>query len=301
MKILITGATGLVGTELVSFLLKKGVEVHYLTTSKNKIENRPHCQGFYWDPKQGIIDIHCLQGVDAIIHLAGANIAHRWTKEYKKEMIESRIQGANLLFRTLKENPNQVKQIVSASGTAVYPDSTSKIYGETDGTNRTGFLANLVVQWEQSADQFTLLPVKVCKLRTGIVLASNGGALQEMIKPIRLGLGATFGNGKQMTSWIHIHDLVSMYYFAIANAWEGVYNAVSPFPVSNKELISKLAKRLHKPLWLPGIPKAFMKLLLGEMHQVLFEDKRISADKAAAAGFQFKYPTIELALRDIMK
>jgi len=300
MRILITGATGLIGSELVSLLLQNGVSVHYLTTSKHKIENQLNYKGFFWNPEQGIIDENCLMGVDAIIHLAGATIAKRWTKSYKQEIIESRIFTSNALYKALKENPNQVKQIVSASGTAIYPNSSTKVYKEDSSEIEDDFLGNVVLKWEESVDKFKSLGIKVCKLRTGIVLAKKGGALLEMLKPIKLGLGSSFGDGKQMQSWIHIHDLVSMYFFAINNSWEGVYNAVAPHPVTNAALTKAIATILKKPLFMPNIPKFVMKLILGEMHELLFTNKNLSPQKAIDQGFGFQFPTAEKALINIL-
>lgn len=300
MRILITGATGLIGSELVSLLLQNGVSVHYLTTSKHKIENQLNYKGFFWNPEQGIIDENCLMGVDAIIHLAGATIAKRWTKSYKQEIIESRIFTSNALYKALKENPNQVKQIVSASGTAIYPNSSTKVYKEDSSEIDDDFLGNVVLKWEESVDKFKSLGIKVCKLRTGIVLAKKGGALLEMLKPIKLGLGSSFGDGKQMQSWIHIHDLVSMYFFAINNSWEGVYNAVAPHPVTNAALTKAIATILKKPLFMPNIPKFVMKLILGEMHELLFTNKNLSAQKAIDQGFVFEYSKAEKALINIL-
>ena len=212
MKILITGATGFIGQKLTKLFIDNAIFVHYLTTSKDKIESKPFYQGFYWNHDEGKIDENCFIGIDVIIHLAGANIAHRWTKTYKQEVIESRVLTANLLFNTLKKNPHQVKQIISASGTAIYPDSSTKIYDENETQFADGFLSNVVIKWEESADQFKLLNIKVCKLRTGIVYANNGGALAEIIKPIKFGFGASFGSGQQVQSWIHLTDVVNMYY-----------------------------------------------------------------------------------------
>jgi uncharacterized protein (TIGR01777 family) len=300
MKILITGATGLIGTELVALFLQNGIAVHYLTTSKSKIKSQLNYQGFYWNPAQGMIDENALMGVDAVIHLAGASIAKRWTDSYKTEILESRILATNTLFKAIKENPNQIKQIVSASGTAIYPDSSTTIYSENSTEFDDNFLSNVVVKWEESVDKFKLLHLKVCKLRTGVVFAKNGGALQEMIKPIRFGLGSNFGDGSQISSWIHLQDLVGMYLFAVQHSWEGTYNAVSPFPVSNSELTRSLAQQLHRPLWLPAIPKFVMKFILGDMHELLFNNKKISAQKAIDAGFRFQFPTVEKALQEIL-
>ncbi len=299
MKVLITGATGLIGNELVSLLLQNGVSIHYVTTSKKKIVNELNYKGFYWNPEQGIINENCLMGVDAIIHLAGATISKRWTKSYKQEIIESRLLSSAVLFKALKNHPNQVKQIVSASGTAIYPNNDTVIYDENSQEIDNSFLANVVFKWEESVDKFKSLGLKVCKLRTGIVLSNKGGALIEMAKPIKMGLGSPFGNGKQIQSWIHIHDIAALYFFAISNDLEGVYNAVAPNPVSNDKLTMTIATILKKPLFMPNIPKFMMKLLLGEMHELLFENRNLSAQKIIDKGFVFKNKTIEKAIKNI--
>jgi uncharacterized protein (TIGR01777 family) len=299
MKILITGATGLIGKELVALLLAKKHTVHYLTTSKSKIEEQSNYIGFYWNPQEGKIDENCLYGVDVIVHLAGANIANRWTNAYKQEIIESRTLSGELLFNLVKKHPHQVKQIISASGTAVYPESFSTIYDETTIETEDSFLSNVVKKWEEAADRFQVLGLKVCKLRTGIVLSNKGGALPEMVKPIKFGVGAGMGSGKQIQSWIHITDLVALYYLAIEKQLEGVYNAVTPNPISNQRLTQVIAKTLKKPLFLPNIPKFVMQLLLGEMSYLLFSSKNLSAQKIIKAGFQFQFPEVEKAIANL--
>ena len=301
MRILITGATGLVGKKIVSLLLQKGIAINYLTTSKSKIQNQDNYHGFYWNPQQGIIDENCFLNVDVIVHLAGANISKRWTNAYKQELVESRVLSSNLIFKTLKDNPNQVKQIISASGIAIYPNSDTAIYTEESLEKEDSFLGNLVVKWEQSVDKFNMLDIKVCKIRTGIVLSKKGGALTEMLKPVKLGLGSSYGNGKQIMSWIHIDDLVGIYFLAIQNILEGVYNAVASNPVSNKELIHSIAKILDKPLFLPAVPKFIFKLLLGEMHQLLFTNQKISNQKIIDSGYIFNYNSVDKALINLLK
>lgn len=299
MKVLITGATGLIGKELVQLLLANKYSVNYLTTSKSKIISKPNYQGFYWNPEQGKIDENCIYEVDAIVHLAGANIAKRWTNTYKQEIIESRILSIELLYNLVKKSENKIKQFISASGTAIYPESFNKTYDEATKETEDSFLSNVVKKWEESANRFQVLGIKVCKLRTGIVLSNNGGALSEMVKPIKMGIGAAMGNGKQMQSWIHINDLANLYCFAIKNQLEGVYNAVTPNPISNQELTTVIAKSLNKPLFLPNIPQFIMKLLLGEMSYLLFSSKNVSPDKIMATGFKFKFPEIKQALADL--
>ncbi|WP_298304560.1 TIGR01777 family oxidoreductase [Flavobacterium sp.] len=301
MKVLITGATGLIGKELVALLLENNHTVHYLTTSPQKIQNKTNYYGFYWNPQEGKIDDNCLDGVDTIVHLAGASISQRWTNAYKQELIESRVLSANLLFNLIRKAPNQVKHFISASGTAIYPDSYSKIYDESSTEIDTTFLGNVVIKWEESADQFKLLNLKVTKLRTGIVFSEKGGALLEMIKPIKMYVGSGFGSGKQMQSWIHLTDVANLYYFVIQNQTEGIINAVSPNPISNQELTKAIAKQLKRPLFLPNVPQFVMKLILGEMHILLFNNKNILPKRAQELGFKFQFPTVKEALENIIK
>ncbi len=300
MKILITGATGLVGEALTGLLLQNGIKVNYLTTSKSKIQYQPNYQGFYWNPDSGIIDENCLIGVKAIIHLAGASIAKRWTPQYKQDILESRVLSANLLFTTLKNNPHQVKQFISASAIGIYPDSLKKHYSEDFTNFNDSFLSNVVAKWEDSVSQIERLHINVCKLRIGLVLSSKGGALPQILKPIQLGLGSPFGSGKQMQSWIHIDDLAKMFLFALQNNLSGVYNAAAPVPVTNEELTSEVAKILDKSFFMPNVPRFVMKLALGEMHTLLFESQNVSSQKIIQEGFHFKYQTIHTALENLL-
>lgn len=300
MKILITGATGLIGAELVALLLQNGVTVHYLTTSKKKIETKPNYHGFFWNPNQGIIDENALMGVDSIIHLAGATISKRWTSKYKQEIIESRILSSNVLYKALKENPHSVKQIVSASAIGIYPDSLTNVYTEDNIEVDESFLGKVVMKWEESVNKFKSLNIKVAKIRTGLVLSNKGGALPEMEKPIQLGIGSAFGSGKQIQSWIHIHDLVELYLFAVENELDGAFNAVAPNPVTNKKLTQEIAAVLNKPLFMPNIPKFLMSLVLGEMHTILFASQYVKNDKIEAEGFKFKYKQVDKALKNLL-
>ena len=301
MTILITGATGLVGQELVNLLLQNGHNVHYLSTSKSKLVTNTNYKGFYWNPKKAEIDTNALTDVEVIIHLAGANVAKKWTTAYKEEIIESRVLSTQLLYQTLQKNSHQVKQIISASAVGIYPDSLTDIYHETDLDIDVSFLGNVVKQWENEVSQFEKLEIIVSKIRIGIVLAKNGGALQEMAKPIQYGVGAAFGSGEQYQSWIHVQDLVVIFQFVMENQLAGVYNGVAPYPVTNSELTKAIAKTLGKPLFLPNIPKFVMKLILGEMHQILFSSQHVSCRKILDENFQFKFASLDKALNDLLK
>lgn len=300
MTVLITGATGLVGQALVNLLLQNGYSVHYLSTSKSKLINQNNYKGFYWNPKLSEIDTNAFEDVEVVIHLAGASVAKKWTTSYKEEIIESRVLSTRLLYQTLNKKANTVKQIISASAIGIYPDDLNYIYHETDNKVDDSFLGNVVEQWEKEVDQFEKLQILVAKVRIGIVLSDEGGALQEMAKPIKLGLGAAFGSGEQYQSWIHIYDLVSIFQFIMNNKLAGIYNGVAPYPVTNAELTKAIAKVLKKPLFLPNIPKFVMKLILGEMHQILFSSQHVSCRKLLDAKFQFKYASLDKALNDLL-
>jgi TIGR01777 family protein len=297
MKVLITGATGLVGSELVSLLLKNGLYVHYLTTSENKIQHETRYRGFLWHPEQGYIDVHCIDGVDAIIHLAGATISKRWTDPYKEEIVESRVVSANLLYTLLKNNPHTVKHFISASAIGIYPDSAEKIYSEDSPETDSSFLGQVVTKWEQAADHFSQLGISVAKIRTGLVLSGKGGMLKELMRPIKFGLGAAFGKGGQTQSWIHLRDLVGIYHFVLTHHLEGVYNAVAPYPVTQAQLLKQIANTLHVPYFLPGIPRFVMQAVLGDMHELLYSSQNVSAKKIISEGYQFRYLSLEKALR----
>jgi uncharacterized protein (TIGR01777 family) len=301
MTILVTGATGLIGQELVGLLLQNGHTVHYLSTSKYKLVSNANYKGFYWNPKTNEIDFAAFTDVETIVHLAGASVAKRWTADYKEEIVQSRVFSTQLLYKTLQQIPHKVTQIVAASAVGIYPNSLNAIYHEADLDIDDSFLGNVVKRWENEVSQFEKLEMMVTKIRIGLVLAKNGGALQEMAKPIRLGLGAAFGSGNQYQSWIHIHDLAAIFYFVIQQQLAGVFNGVSPYPVTNEDLTKAIAKTLEKPLFLPNVPQFVMKLILGEMHEMLFSSQNVSSRKLLDENFQFKYASLDKALLELLK
>lgn len=300
MRVLITGATGLVGSEIVKKCLEKNICVHYLTTSHSKIEENENYKGFFWDPKKGEIDCSCLQEVDAIIHLAGATISKSWTPQYKTEILESRILSGNILFNAIQKNKHQIKHFISASGINIYPSDFNENYTEDSDKVDETFLGNVVTSWEEIADKFSVFDIKVSKIRTGMVLDQEEGALPEIIKPIKLGAGASLASGKQWQSWIHIEDIARLYVYVLENQLEGVYNAVAPNPVTNKELTKLVAKKLDKTIWLPNVPAFALKLILGEMATLVISSQKVSSQKIEQEGFQFKYPELDKALTDLL-
>jgi uncharacterized protein len=301
MKVLITGATGLVGSEIVKLFLQNGVQIHYLSSSKRKLEQKENYKGFYWNPTTSEMDTNAFEGVTTIIHLAGASVAKRWTKSHKQEIIESRVLSTKLLYQFLAKNTHEVTHIIGASAIGIYPHSYDAIYNESNLEVDDSFLGSVVAKWEDEVNAFERLGIKVTKIRIGIVLAKKGGALQEMVKPIQMGLGAAFGSGDQYQSWIHIQDLAQIFYFIMQYQYEGVFNGVSPYPVTNNEMTKAIGKVVGKPVFLPNIPKFMMKFILGEMHEILFSSQHVSARKLLDKGFQFQFASLDKALVNLLK
>jgi hypothetical protein len=302
MKILICGATGLIGSALTELCLAENHQVHYLTTRKNKIETSENYKGFHWNPAEGIIDEACFEGVDAIVNLSGANIAKRWTESYKQEIMSSRVDTANILFKVLRNKKDHtVKHYISASGTAIYPSSLTENYTEDTEKEADDFLGKVVKQWELHANQFKSIEIPVTIIRTGLVLSEKGGVLVEMAKPVKYGVGAAMGSGKQWQSWIHLDDIARVYLHVLTKQTTGVYNGVSPNPTTNKLLTKEIASVLKKPFFMPNIPKFMMKLVLGEMSTLLFSSQKVSSEKLESTAFQHKFPALTPALENLLK
>lgn len=299
-RVLITGATGLVGQEIVKQCHAKNIAVNYLSTSKNKLQNEHDYKGFYWNPESNEIDISCFEGVEIVINLAGASIAKRWTESYKKEILSSRLQSLNLLYNTIQEHNISIKQLVSASAIGIYPDSNTNYYEETFNDFGTGFLTKVTTQWEAAALQFKNLNINTSLIRIGIVLSSNGGALPKLVKPIKNFVGTALGKGSQWQSWIHIEDLAHLFLFIVERNLQGIFNGVAPNPVKQRELVNAIGKTVKRPIILPKIPSFVLKLLLGDMSAVVLESQRVSSQKTENLGFQFKYHHLQPALEDLL-
>ena len=300
MKFLISGATGLVGTRLVRHLADRGHTVNFLTMRREELEMfGDAAQGFMWNPSLKAFDMRSLSGVGTIIHLAGAPISKPWTNDYKKQILSSRVDSARLLLEAVKTHGHTVTHFISASAIGIYKNSLTLVHDESSIAYADGFLADVVKQWEHAADAFGELGISVTKVRTGLVLSADGGALPQLAKPIKWGLGSPLGSGGQMQSWIQIDDLVRIYTFVAENQLSGVYNAVAPKAVSNRELVEQLARRLKRPLWLPAVPEFALKIALGERYRLLVESQHVMPTKILQAGYPFKFETLPSALAEI--
>ena len=299
--VLITGGTGLVGRRLSELLITRGYRVIILTRAakKEKLRGTEYAE---WDVKKQTIDIAAVQSADCIIHLAGAGVVEkRWTAGYKKEILSSRTESSKLLLRTLQDHPNSVKAIISASAIGWYgPDKIPAVPFTETAKAFDDFLGQTCVAWEASTSSRNN-SIRVCRLRTGIVLGKTGGALAEFLKPIRFGIAAILGTGKQVISWIHIDDLCRMYIHAMENeALHGSYNAVAPVPVSNKELTMMLAEKIKGRFFIPmHVPSFVLKMIMGESSIEVLKSCTVSCDKIKSTGFTFLFPSPEAALKEI--
>lgn len=278
--ILITGASGLVGRHLSVLLREKGYRV--ITLSRHPKGSNE----FRWDIKTGYIDPEALTKTDHIIHLAGAGIGDsRWTEARKKEILDSRVLSCELLYQKCVESGMQLKTFVSASAVGYYGDDDAL---SEDAPAGEGFLASVCKQWEQATERFEKAGVRTVKIRTGIVLAADGGILPQMALPIRLGFGVAFGNGKQFIPWIHIDDLCMLYLQAVQNEnWTGAYNAVAPESVTNATFTKVLAAFFHRPFWPVSVPAFLVRWLMGERSELLLKGSKVQSSRLSEGTFQF--------------
>lgn len=306
--ILITGGTGMVGRHLSKVLSEANHRVIIIT---RKVPEAVQAKAFpyayaRWNPEKYWIEASAIHEADYIIHLAGAGVAdERWTKSRKEEIVQSRVQGCKTIVQALTQIPNQVKGIFSASAIGWYgPDTAeSKVTGFTENYPAdTAFLGDTCRQWEENIQAVTSLQKRLAIFRIGIVLDKSGGALPEFLKPLAWRVAAILGNGEQVISWIHLHDLCSMFQYAIENeSISGVYNAVAPTPVTNRMLNTYLGRYLYgKGFISMPVPALALKVILGEMSIEVLKSATVSSKKIQDAGFPFLYPTVQAAIAQIL-
>jgi uncharacterized protein (TIGR01777 family) len=299
-NVLITGGTGLIGSRLTEILQQNGYQVSYLSRSRGEGQIKK----YQWDIHKNSIDKEAVEKADYIINLAGANVFEkRWSKEFKKEIADSRSESIKLLYNTLKSTKHTVKAFISASAIGIYgSDTGDKVINES-APYGTDFLAEVVKNWETSADQIEQLSIRTVKLRIGIVFSDKGGALEQLTKPIRLGAGAALASGKQYMSWVHVDDICNMFLKAIEDAtMKGAYNAVAPNPATNEEITKAAAAKLSKSIFLPNVPGFVLKLMLGsEKAELVIGGNKVSPNKIINAGYQFKFPELKNALANLLK
>jgi len=297
-RVVITGGTGFIGKHLSALLEKEKYEVVHLSRSR-KQEGR--FRSFHWEPGSGYCDKDAFKDGDTVIHLAGANIGEkRWTARRKRAIIVSRTAAAQLIYNASVASGIRLDAFITASGKDFYGTGTSeKIYRETDPPG-TDFMGETCRLWEAAADPFEAAGVRVAKIRTALVLAPEGSAISKLKAPARAGIIIRLGPGSQYFPWIHIDDLCNVYLKAVSDStMSGPFNASAPEHVTHDMLMSVIARQKHLPVFLPHIPVWLLQLVLGEMSVVLTTGSRISPERLIRAGFEFRYPDIDSALRAI--
>ncbi len=294
MIILITGGGGLIGRALANKLQREGHEVRILSRSKRQSSDLKY---FRWDYKNGFLEAGAMEDVEVLVHLAGEGIADkRWTQSRKREIIDSRVESLKFLQNFV---PKTLKTLIGGSAIGYYGGDSGESENAEDSANGDDFMAHTCNLWEHTETEFAQNNnLRLAIIRTGVVLDKKGGALSKMALPVKYNFGSPLGTGKQWMSWIHMDDLVGMFYESIVNTKiEGVFNGIAPETVRNSDFTQTLANILSKKIWLPAVPSFLMKLILGEMSVVILGSSKVKNKRKILPSFQF--PTLEKALSDI--
>jgi len=299
MKVTVTGASGLIGTKLVAALKARGDDVLVLSRSPEKASEKLGVPALAWDLLAGPPPAEALAGRDAVIHLAGEPVAQRWNAERKKAILESRETGTRNLVAGLKAAEPRPAVLVSSSAVGYYGKHGDERVPESTPAG-DDFLADVCVRWEREADAAAPLGVRVVHLRTGVVLDKDGGALKTMLPPFKAGVGGPVAGGRQYMPWIHVDDIVGLYLKALDDtSWSGAYNGSAPEPVTNKEFSKALGKVLKRPAFAP-VPAFALRVLYGEMAEIVTEGQRAVPDRPVAEGYTFAQADLHAALADAL-
>lgn len=298
MKIVISGASGLIGRRLLKNLSAAGHSIHVL--SRHAGTNLPPgVKLSTWDPVKDQPPQESLRDAGAVIHLAGESVAQRWTALAKQRIRESRVAGTRHLVQAISNLQHRPEALICASAIGYYGSRGDEVLNESSAPSND-YLGEACQAWEKEAQAAKALGVRVVQIRTGVVLDARGGALKRMIPPFRLGVGGKLGSGKQWMSWIHLEDLAAMYQFALDHPVRGAFNGVAPYAVTNSEFARTLGQALHRPAIFP-VPAFALKLLFGEMSGILLGSQRVSPTAAETAEFRFRFPQLAPALADLLR
>ncbi|HVF77870.1 MAG TPA: TIGR01777 family oxidoreductase [Solirubrobacteraceae bacterium] len=298
MRVTVTGATGRIGRHVVAALKERGDEVTALSRDPDKATELLGVPAFAWNMKEDAAPKEALTGRDAIVHLAGEDVGQRWSKEVKAEILDSRERGTRNLVHTIFDTEPRPRALICASASGYYGACKDEIVDEYAAPGRD-WLVDVCIRWERQADS-AKIGTRTVIVRTGIVLDAEGGALAKMLPPFKAGIGGPIGSGKQYMPWIHLDDLVGIYLAAIDNPiFQGVINASAPTPVTNKAFAKALGQAINRPAVAP-VPGFTIKLMYGEMSQIVLNGVRMVPGRADELGYTFKHPDLDEALRDTL-
>ncbi len=300
--ILITGGSGLIGRALSRTLRQNGHEVRHLSRAVLPRHSGDEYPTFRWDYRKKYLDLHALDSLDVLIHLAGENIGtQRWTPGQKERIRSSRVDSAHFLFDTIQQQQITLKTYITASATGWYSDQPEDTPHTESDPPGSGFLAEVCCEWESAADRFEAVSVRTVKVRTGVVLTAAGGMLPELMRLFRYHLGAVPGNGGAWINWIHLDDLCSLYtYLLESEQLSGIFNAVAPEPVTQRECMHLLAQYFRHKILLPYIPSLALYAALGQRARLILKGSRVSSNKVVSSGFSFNHSRFEEALNNLL-
>jgi hypothetical protein len=300
MKVLVTGATGLIGRSICQLLVEEGNQIVVLSRRPESARSDAIVTAFRWEPESELPPDAAWEGVEAVIHLAGEPVADRWTSEKKRRIRESRVTGTRNLVDGMKGSASRPKALIAASAVGYYGDRGDEVLNENSGPGR-GFLSDVCVEWEGEAARARELGVRVVSVRSGVVLSPSGGALEKMLTPFKLGLGGRLGSGRQWFPWIHIDDIAGIFRHAlVTDSLSGPINGVAPGIVTNEEFTRELAAALDRPVFLP-VPEFVLSILMGEMAEVVTASQRVIPQVALETGYKFRHPNLRPSLESLLK
>jgi uncharacterized protein (TIGR01777 family) len=298
MNIIVSGGSGFIGTFLIPELISTGHVVSTYSRTPDA-EKRAGVKAYRWNPVDGHPCPESLENVDVVIHLAGEGVAHKWTDEVKKKIRDSRVLGTRNLVQAMSQMSQRPKALICSSATGYYGDRGEEELVETSAPGRS-FLSEVCREWEQEADRALDLDIRVARIRTGMVLGPRGGALARLITAFKTKMGGKLGSGKQWMSWIHVADLVGLYRYAAEHDVAGAFNGTAPNPVRNETFTDALGHALEEPTKVT-VPEFALKMLFGEMAEVMLSSQRAFPEAAERAGFEFRFPEITSALQDAVR
>ena len=302
MKLLITGGTGTIGKEITILSLLKGIDVNILTRNKSLKSKKEGLKYFYWNPDNKFIDYECFKGVDTVINLSGYNVFNYWTKKNKLKILNSRVESTEFILSEINKRNIKLNTFISASGIAVYKDSYSNYYSENDSvSDKNSFLNQVIINWESVVLKYErLMPsTSFSIMRVGLVLSKEGGLYKISNNLARFYLLSPVGSGEQWQSWIHVNDAARAFIKCSRESWKGIFNLVTPNPVTQKVMLNSIAKNNNRKIIIPNIPLRLIYLLLGEVTQILNSSQKVKPELLTQKNFKYNFSNLDQAIASL--
>ena len=302
MKLLITGGTGTIGKEITILSLLEGIDVNILTRNKSLKSKKEGLKYFYWNPDNKFIDYDCFKGVDTVINLSGYNVFNYWTKKNKLKILNSRVKSTEFILSEINKRNIKLNTFISASGIAVYKDSYSNYYSENDSvSDKNSFLNQVIIKWESVVLKYErLMPsTSFSIMRVGLVLSKEGGLYKISNNLARFYLLSPVGSGEQWQSWIHVNDAARAFIKCSRESWKGIFNLVTPNPVTQKVMLNSIAENNNRKIIIPNIPLRIINLLLGEVTQIINSSQKVKPEVLTQKNFKYKFSNLDQAIASL--